>query len=215
MGNSARILKGNKMTILEHASDVQELKCVLPEMVKCDNCSNGINLFQVMNQNKDLQNYLNSDWFLGYSDFSNDEFGTFVIKLVRVRVPEHKEIYLRADGFTSSQIRDLRSFYFDNKFRGEWIENEFGWIFFPLMNSIVYYCKNHIFNCDYCNNFHPFNEHFSMDNDYLACESCFDEYGCTCDNCGDCFDKDNCTWIHCDEVWYCEGCMNKIGRAHV
>ena len=99
------------MTILEHASDVQELKCVLPEMVKCDNCSNEINLFQVMNQNKDLQNYLNSDWFLGYSDFSNDEFGTFVIKLVRVRVPEHKEIYLRADGFTSSQIRDLRSFY--------------------------------------------------------------------------------------------------------
>lgn len=87
---------------------------------------------------------------------------------------------------------------------GEWLdEDDAIWV------DGDYYCRDCVNYCSSCEEYHRDYEYYVEDAGWgggYVCENCYENYCCTCEDCGDAYYTDNMHWIENLGITVCESC---------
>lgn len=75
------------------------------------------------------------------------------------------------------------------------------------------YCRDCVYYCQWCDEYHRSEEYYIEDRDMYVCESCYrEDFGC-CEECGDYYSEENLTEVINEDgrhIYVCEHCLDRL-----
>ena len=185
MGNSARIMKGIKVTTTAEVPLVDDVIYSVSNEVCCDwlGCNK-----------KKLASEFDSVFFTS-NCVADSNWTKYVETIADTRV--------FATEAEAIEFKELNSFVIriDSNFLGNWVVRFWS-------NKINYYCSVHSCNCNHCDELLPRCNSTMISDDYY-CDDCRDNNFSYCDNCSEYVESVS----EVENDWYCSYCIDSIGAS--